>query len=438
MCYAIPGKIISISKDGKTATIQYFDELRNAHIMPYQNWKPETGNYVYAQGGVVVGKTTEKEALPILKLWKEKFLELKKVDEELAAQPENLTTLLQNVEAGNASQFTTKDMLSIIETQDKSGLETIYQTANHIRKKRLDNACCVHGIIEFSNYCSQNCVYCGIRNQNKKITRYRMREDEILQAVDYAVNRLGFKALVLQSGEDPYFTDEILVSIVNRIREKHGILIFMSIGERSKECYEKLYGAGAYGALIRFETGNSKLYTQLRPGKRLEDRLELIRWLKSNGFVLATGFLIGLPGQTKEDLVNDILLTKSIAPDMYSFGPFIPHPETPLSSASGSQLAEVLKIISLSRFVDPESKILVTTALETLAPDAKRTGLLAGANSLMINLTPEKYRKHYDLYPGKVKSRNKTQDSEHETENEIRETIKLLESIGRAPTDLGV
>ncbi|MFH1260832.1 MAG: [FeFe] hydrogenase H-cluster radical SAM maturase HydE [Candidatus Micrarchaeota archaeon] len=431
MCYAIPGKIISISKDGKTATIQYFDELRNAHII---GAAVSIGDYVYAQGGIVVGKISEAEALPILKLWKTKFLELKKVDEELASIPENISSLLQKAEAGDEEPLTKEEMRDVLNIKDETELNSLYQTANHIRKKRLDNACCVHGIIEFSNYCMQNCLYCGIRCDNKKITRYRMSEEEILQAVDYAVDRLGFKALVLQSGEDSYYTDEMLISIVKKIREKHGILIFMSIGERSKECYIKLYGAGAYGVLIRFETSNSKLYARLRPGKKLDDRLELIRWLKSNGFVVATGFLIGLPGQTKEDIVNDVLLTKSIVPDMYSFGPFIPHQETPLFAAPSSQIAEVLKVIALSRFVDQESKILVTTALETFSHDAKKAGLLAGANSLMINLTPEKYRKHYDLYPGKTGL---------ETENwkpnkEIRETIKLLESLGRAPTDLGV
>jgi biotin synthase len=309
-------------------------------------------------------------------------------------------------------------------------LETLYAGANRIRKERLDNACCVHGILEFSNHCVNDCLYCGIRCGNSGLSRYRMTEEQILEAVRYAVEELGFKAMVLQSGEDNHYTDDMLVRIVGKIRERHGILLFMSIGERSRECYRRLYGAGAFGALLRFETSNEELYKRMRPGKRLDDRVGLIKDLKGMGFVVATGFLIGLPGQTKTDIVNDILLTKSLEPDMYSFGPLIPHPATPLASAERPMLDDVLKAIALSRLVDPEAKILVTSALETLAPEARKKGLLAGANSLMINTTPKELRRSYDIYPGKAK--------DEDVGEAIEETVELLHSLGRAPTDLGV
>ena len=288
----------------------------------------------------------------------------------------------------------------------------------------------MHGILEFSNYCKGNCLYCGIRCGNKELKRYRMTEEEILEAVDHAVEELGFKALVLQSGEDAHYTDDMLVSLVKKIHEKHGILLFMSIGERSRECYEKLYKAGAYGALLRFETSNNEIYEKVRPGKKKEDRIQLIRDLIDMGFVVATGFLIGLPGQTKKDIIEDILLTKSLKPDMYSFGPLIPHPDTPLASVEKPELDDALKVIALSRLVDPEAKILVTSALETLGPDAGKMGLMAGGNSLMINTTPPEFRKSYDLYPGKIK--------EEKVEDTIKKTLDLLFSLGRAPTDLGV
>ena len=221
------------------------------------------------------------------------------------------------------------------------------------------------------------------------------------------------------------------MSIVKKIRERYGILLFMSIGERSKDCYQRLYEAGAYGALLRFETSNASIYKKVRPGRKHESRLQLIRDIKDIGFVVATGFLIGLPGQTPQDIVNDVLLTKSLKPDMYSFGPLIPHPATPLAFVKKPRLDDVLKVIALCRLADPEAKILVTTALETLGPEARKNGLLAGANSLMINTTPVKFSKSYDLYPGKTKV-------DEPVEKTIERAVNLLHSLGRAPTDLGV
>lgn len=430
MCYAIPGKIVSL--DGNIATIDYFGEYRKAQIIGNQNLGLKPGDYIYAQGGVIVGKVNKKQALETLEIWKKQFFELKKIDEKLSEpahmEKTDIVPILKKAEQNYILTFT--EIKKIIENTEKDSLQSIYQTANSIRKNKIDNACCVHGIIEFSNYCESNCFYCGLRCANKKIKRYRMNENEILDAVDYAVNELGFKALVLQSGEDSHYTDKMLVELVKKIREKHGILIFISIGERSIECYKQLYQAGAYGALLRFETSNKHIYSQIRPGKKLENRLALIKELKKIGFVLATGFLIGLPGETTQDKINNILLTKNINPDMYSFGPLIPHSETPLSHSKKPSISEVLKIIAVSRFVDNQSKILVTTALETLDNNARKLGLLSGANSLMIDITPEKYMQLYDIYPGKTKS--------SKLKEEIKNTIELLHSLGRAPTDLGV
>lgn len=426
MCYAIPGKVLSVQ--GKTVTLDYFGESRKAHLV---NDSVQPGEYVYAQGGIVVGKIPEESALPILEIWRRQFFELKKVDERLSsgsAEKGALTSIIGKAEKGEL--LTTNEMLAVLATDDRKELESLYAAANRIRKDRLDNACCVHGILEFSNFCSDNCLYCGIRCGNSALNRYRMAEEQILDAVGHAAKDLGFKALVLQSGEDSHYTDDMLVSIVKKIRERHGILLFMSVGERSIGCYQRLYEAGAYGTLLRFETSNHGIYQKLRPGRKLESRLQLIRDLKDMGFLVATGFLIGLPDQTLQDVANDILLTKSLKPDMYSFGPLIPHPSTPLASVKKPALDDVLKTIALCRLVDPEAKILVTTALETLAPDARKQGLLAGANSLMINTTPPEYRKSYNLYPGKVR--------EEPVEKAIENTVKLLYSLGRAPTDFGV
>lgn len=428
MCYAIPGRIVAIQ--GKRVTLNYFGEEREASVLFNPgNRKLETGNYVYAQGGIIVDRIDEKEAKEILKVWEGKFFELKKKDtgiRETKAEGE-FSRIIEKTRKGELLKFS--ELIGILETED-SKLETLFENANRIRSESIGNSCCVHGIIEFSNHCTNSCKYCGINCSNRKLRRYRMSLDEIIERIGFCVKSLGFKALVLQSGEDPFYTDDMLVDLVKRIREKHGILIFMSIGERSYDCYKRLYEAGAYGALLRFETSNARIYEELHDGRQLAPRLKLIKQLISHGFIVATGFILGLPGATQQDLINDILLTKSLKPDMYSFGPLIPHPETPLKDMKKVMLDEALKTIALCRLADPGSHILVTTALETLHPEAKRKGLLAGGNSLMINVTPEKYREKYEIYP------NKTQDIN--TQDAIKETLNLLYSLGRAPTDLGL
>ncbi len=352
MCYAIPGKVLEIDKNN--ITVDYFGEKKSARN---EFFKLNPGDYVYAQGGFVVQTLSESEAKAILDTWKELFFKLQEIDQNLTAkQP-----------------------------------KTLYQIANNIRHKYHGNSCCIHGIIEFSNYCNCDCLYCGLRLENKKINRYRMTVDEILEANDYAVNKLGFKAMVLQSGEDPWYTEERLLEIVNKIKEKSPCLITVSIGERPLRTFEKLYDAGVRSVLLRFETSNPKTYSDIKPGSILDNRLDLIHKLRKKGFIIMSGFIIGLPGQTKEEILKDIELTHSLGAEMFSFGPFIPHPHTPLANHSKPALELVLNTIAEARIKVPESRILVTTALETLdKKNALKLGLMAGANSLMINVTPVK------------------------------------------------
>jgi len=432
MCYSIPGRVIS--KSGNLATIDYFGEKKTAADVSNIC---KNGDYVYAQGGVVVDVIPEEEAKRVLVGWKDKFIRLYKSDAAQSIQSGSTAsssiTKLAEVKTLTGKELTGKELISIFEMTDDSDLRDLYSLANKIRHDSLGNACCVHGIIEFSNNCKMNCQYCGIRAENKKIIRYRMTKDEIIDCAVRAVRELGFRALVLQSGEDSYYTTEMLCEIVSEIKQQCGVLLFLSIGERPLEDYKRLYDAGAYGCLLRFETSNKAIYEQVRPGRKLSDRLSLIKSLIAHGYVVATGFLIGLPGETVQDIINNILLTRSLKPEMYSFGPFIPHPDTPLSHSSCVSVDSALKTIAISRILDPEAKILVTSALETLDKNknAKRRGLMAGANSLMINVTPEKYRMDYDIYPNRSGVSIKTEDS-------IKETLFLLQDLGRAPTDLSV
>jgi biotin synthase len=384
----------------------------------------------------VIKKISEPEAESILSVWKETFFELQEMDLKLSyinleekGIDKKTASILDRISEGG--KYGKKDLLYLYRMKDERNSGLILKTANFLRQKHLKNSCCVHGIIEISNHCRQECHYCGISAHNKGLTRYRMSREEIFSAAHEAVEKYGFKALVLQSGEDSGYQAGDLAEVVKEIHEKLGALIFISFGEVGIKGLEKLYAAGARGMLMRFETSNPALYEKVRPGCRLETRLEHLRKAFDMGYLILTGALIGVPGQTDEDVVNDIYLTKDLNAEMYSFGPFIPHPETLFAGAVPPKEEDVLKAIALCRFADPDkARILVTTGFETLSKDARKKGLMAGANSVMLNVTPLKYRKLYSIYPRRA----------HENEEigqQIEETINLLRSLGRAPTDLG-
>lgn len=423
MCYAIPGRLIAL-KDN-IGTVDYYGEERKVLM---DDASIQIGDYVYAQGGIVIRKVEVEEAKKIIDAWKEKFFELKDKDKELS-QNESTGSLEILQKVNKKKQLSDKELLELLAIKDKDDLSLLYQFANNKRYKEHDNASCVHGIIEFSNYCSQNCWYCGVR-ANRDIQRYRLSADQIVDTAKDAVDKLGFQAFVLQSGEDLVYDEQKLVEIVKRLKDL-GVLVFLSIGLRSKELYQKLYDAGARAVLLRFETSNEDLFAKLRPGTTLKDRLQLISDLTDMGYIIATGFLVGLPGETPQDIINNIRLTCKLNPEMYSFGPLIPTCDTPLAKEEKIDKDLMLKIIAITRLLALDSNILVTTALETLDVQAKKEGLLAGANSLMLNITPQQFKELYTIYDNRV---GVTED----LQEEIKKTVELLESLGRAPTDIGL
>jgi biotin synthase len=423
MCYAIPGKVVEIS--GKSVTVDYFGERKKA-INEIHDLK--SGEYIYAQGGYVIQKVPEREAVEILETWKELFFELRekdlrlsKLDPVQSGVGKKFTLILDKANEGK--KLSREELLILLKTENPAEMYLLYRSANFLRQKYLKNSCCVHGIIEFSNYCRNDCSYCGIRQSNSSLPRYRMNEEEVLSAAGEAIEKHGFKALVLQSGEDPEFYAERIAEMVREIKKKYAVLIFVSVGEVEREGLQKLYAAGARGVLTRFETSNPELYKKLHCGDDLQDRVAEIKAASRIGFLIATGGLIGLEGQTEEDLLNDIMLAKELKAEMYTFGPVLPE---------GTETSTILKVLAVARMVDPENaKIVVTTGFETLDKNARRLGLLAGASSVMLNVTPPKYRKLYSIYPNRA----------HETETieeQIAQTLELLYSLGRAPTDLGV
>jgi biotin synthase len=385
----------------------------------------------------VIKKVPEAEAKDILSAWGELFFELQDMDLRLSRldlKKENIDKKLALTLDKALENIPLKkdELMYLANIKDKESLDLLFKTANFLRQKFHKNSCCVHGIIEISNYCKQYCLYCGISAHNKNIERYRMSQEEIIEAAAQAIEGYGFQALVLQSGEDPGYSVDELADTIKKIKEKFPVLICISFGEIGLKGLETLYQAGARAMLLRLETSNRKSYQQLHPGQALRSRLSHIEYARKLGYLIMTGGLIGLPGQTKNDIVNDILLAKELGAEMYSFGPFLPHPDTLLQEKKVPSQEEVLKVLALARIIDPQNaKILVTTALETLDPSARRNGLMCGANSVMLNVTPLKYRKLYSIYPQRA-------HDDEEINAQIQETIDLLKSLGRAPTDLGV
>ena len=427
MCYAIPGKVAAINN--RMVTVDYFGEKKRA-INDLQELS--IGDYIYAQGGYVISKISATEAKKILSTWKELFFKLQELDRKSAhfIPVSNRTVSIYN-KVNKGFSPTGEDLRYLLGLKDKAELEIFFKAANALRQKYHKNSCCVHGIIEISNYCRRGCHYCGISRLNTKLKRYRMSKDEILTAVKDAVEKYGFKALVLQSGEDDGYTLDTLIDIVKTIKQRYAVLIFISFGEIGKVGLEELYRVGARGLLMRFETSNRGIYRKLHPGSSLENRLEEIRFARHLGYLIVTGGLIGLPGQSRDDIINDVLLAKELKAEMFSFGPFLPHPNTPLANNPAPCEEDVLKTLALVRFVAPkEAKILVTTGFETLSAAARQKGLVSGASSVMLNATPLKYRNLYSIYPQRAHEKEKI-------EFQIKEAIALLKSLGRAPTDLG-
>lgn len=303
------------------------------------------------------------------------------------------------IEKAKAERILTKsEIVQILE--DNSINEYLFKTADSVRKKYVGDEIYLRALIEFSNICRCNCAYCGIRCDNKKVQRYRLKKDEIIDLSNLAA-QLGYKTVVLQSGEDLFFSADYLADIVKEIK-KNDIALTLSIGERSFDEYKMLKDAGADRFLLRIETTDEKLYQKMHPNMSLENRKECLYNLKQLGYETGTGSLIGLPDQTLESIAADILFYKELNADMIGVGPLIVHPDTPLKDLNNGDLHLALKVISLTRLFLPDINIPATTAMETLNPNGRIMALQAGANVVMPNITLDECKKNYQIYPGKV------------------------------------
>jgi biotin synthase len=261
----------------------------------------------------------------------------------------------------------------------------------------------MRGLIEFTNYCKNDCLYCGLRSGNKNAERYRLTKQQILECCNNG-HALGFRTFVLQGGEDPYYTDEILVEIVSEIRTSYtDCAITLSIGERSFESYELLFNAGADRYLLRHETANDEHYKTLHPDKMSPtNRKKCLYDLKKIGYQTGCGFMVGTPNQTLDHIVDDLLFIKELKPQMVGIGPFLPHSDTPYKNEKPGDLRLTLNILAILRLMQPNLLLPATTALGTLDPRGRELGILAGANVVMPNLSPVDVRGKYLLYDNKI------------------------------------
>ncbi|MCI6189598.1 MAG: [FeFe] hydrogenase H-cluster radical SAM maturase HydE [Clostridium sp.] len=302
-------------------------------------------------------------------------------------------------ETNNATR---EELEFLLENLNDDSKKYLIEKSNLTRMKVYGDKVYLRGLIEFTNYCVRNCMYCGIRASNKNAERYRLTIDEILECAELG-DRLGYKTYVLQGGEDPYFTDDIMVEIISKIKKrfpKNAITI--SLGERSYESYEKMFKAGADRYLIRHETATKELYEKLHPGASFENRRRCLEDLKKIGYQVGSGFMVGLPGQKVSDLVNDLLYVKELNPHMVGIGPFISHKDTPLKDEKNGTLEDTITLIAILRLLLPKALIPATTSLGTINPLGRELGIKAGANVVMPNLSPTTVREKYSLYDGKI------------------------------------
>ncbi|WP_304508054.1 [FeFe] hydrogenase H-cluster radical SAM maturase HydE [Anaerotignum sp.] len=309
--------------------------------------------------------------------------------------------LIDNLYA--TQQLEPTEFKALIEGRTPELAEYLFDKANQIKTKHYSNDIYIRGLIEFTNYCKNDCYYCGIRKSNTNAQRYRLTEEEILNCCEtgYA---LGFRTFVLQGGEDLYFSDDKLVHIIASIKKQYSdCAITLSIGERSYESYLAFYNAGAERYLLRHETADEEHYKKLHPQNlTLSNRKACLFDLKQIGFQIGCGFMVGSPFQTVDNLVEDLVFIKELQPHMVGIGPFIPHHETPFANEAGGSLELTLFMLGLIRLMVPEVLLPSTTALGTIDPLGREQGILAGANVVMPNLSPISVRNKYMLYDNKI------------------------------------
>ena len=324
-----------------------------------------------------------------------------------------------------------QELLIKLRSTDPAQADSLKKEAGTVRDHTIGKAVHLRGLVEFSNYCRRYCTYCGINGENSDIARYRMSEDEIVRCA-HAIKAYGIGTVVLQSGEDPFFTGPKMAAVIRRIKESTGLAVTLSLGERPLDDLCRWRDAGADRYLLRFETSDTALFNRIHPPAPvpLPGRIEQLHMLRELGYEVGSGIMIGLPGQTFASVADDLLLFGTLDLDMIGIGPYVPHPGTPMARQIAppvedqvpNTLATAYKIIALTRIICPSINMPCTTALRTVDPSGYREGLNAGCNVIMPNVTPIDYSELYDIYPGKKR---------------VAQFEQALELVGKEVTDAG-
>lgn len=299
--------------------------------------------------------------------------------------------------------LTEEEFKVLLEDNSKETTDFLAERATAVKKEIYGTDVYIRGLIEFTNYCKNDCYYCGIRRENDKADRYRLTKEQILDCCEVGYN-LGFRTFVLQGGEDGYFTDERIIDIIKAIKAGYpDCALTLSIGEKSYESYKAFYDAGADRYLLRHETADECHYGKIHPKElSLANRKQCLYNLKEIGYQVGCGFMVGSPFQTTENIIEDLKFIKDLKPNMVGIGPFVPHKDTPFKDYAQGSLELTLKLLSIIRLMHPHVLLPATTALGSINPLGREKGILAGANVVMPNLSPRDVRKKYLLYDNKI------------------------------------
>lgn len=300
----------------------------------------------------------------------------------------------------NKEELSGEEIIYLLNLSEEEDIAKLYKRADDVRKAFCTDEVHLRGIIEFSNHCQQNCLYCGLREDNISLPRYRMSADEIIDTAK-KISNLGIRTIVLQSGEDSFYDTDIIAYIIYSIKQSTDAAVTLSIGERRFDEYRAWEIAGADRYLLKHESANPEHFYAYHLKQRLESRVNHLRFLKRIGFQIGSGNMIGLPKQTPDDIADDISLCKQLDVDMAAFGPFIPAPFTPYNNFQAGSVELTLKTIAIARLVLKKVHIPATTALDVLDEFGREKGLKTGANVIMPNFTPKQYREKYQVYPNK-------------------------------------
>lgn len=316
-----------------------------------------------------------------------------------------------------------EEFVRLLAISEKDDIDYLTERAKSVRDDIYGKRVFIRGLIEISNYCKNDCYYCGIRRSNNNAQRYRLSKEQILSCCENGYE-LGFRTFVMQGGEDAFFKDDVVCDIVSSIKERYpDCAVTLSLGERSTESYRKMKEAGADRYLLRHETFDNTHYNKLHPVELdPENRKRCLRDLKALGYQTGTGIMVGSPYQTLENIAEDLLFIKELNPEMIGIGPFIPHKDTPFKNFESGTMEMTLRLISILRLLCPKALIPATTALGTISPQGREKGILAGANVIMPNLSPKEDRKKYMLYNDKLS------DGEEAAEglNKLKESMRKI------------